>query len=104
MNRAVRKPLPAVPATAVLLFLSLLASAPAAYAAPPGKDRTRERDAVNLEEMVIRGDTDYPGVLYRLPRPETLPPSFTAGPDERMESLLRDTRDEDDGFPPDGLR
>ena len=94
MRRAARRPLRAAPA-AVLLCLGLSALPPEGFAAPPGKGGSGSREPVRLEEMVIRGDREYPGVLYHLPRPEF--PSFpvTPGPDERKESLLRDTRDDD---------
>jgi hypothetical protein len=54
--------------------------------------------------MVIRGEADYPGVLYLLPRPEPPILPFTAGPEERRDSILRDTRDEDDASLPGGSR
>lgn len=104
MKRAVQTPPRAVLAAALLLSWGLFAFSPDAWAAPPGKGGSREREAVRLEEMVIRGEADYPGVLYLLPRadPPLLP--FTAGPKERMESLLRDTRDGDDASLPGGSR
>ena len=102
MKRAARRPLQTVPA-AVLLFLGLLALPPESSAAAPGKGGSGAREPVRLEEMLIRGDKEYPGVLYRLPRPEVPVFPFTTGPDERKESLLRDTRD-DDASGTDGAR
>lgn len=104
MKRAVRTPPRAVLATALLLSWSLFALSPDACAAPPGKGGSRERGVVRLEEMVIRGEADYPGVLYLLPRPEPPLLPFTAGPEERRESILRDTRDGDDASLPGGSR
>lgn len=104
MKRAVRKPPRALLASAALIAWGLFAFSPDAWAAPPGKDGSREREAVRLEEMVIRGEADYPGVLYLLPRAEAPLPAFTPGPEERMESLLRDTRDGDDASLPGGSR
>lgn len=90
-------------ATAVLVsWNSPARSGPDPGEAPPARDRPQERDVHRLEEMIIQGNADVPGVLYLLPRVESPPLPLTAGPAERKESILLDTRDVDDAFLSDG--
>jgi len=84
-------------ATAVLVSWNPLARSDTGEA-PPVQDRPQERDVLRLEEMIIQGNADVPGVLYLLPRVESPPLPLTAGPAERKESILLDTRDVDDAF------
>ena len=105
MKRVFRTVPCSVLATAVLLsWNSIALSGPDAGEAPPGQDRPREGAVLRMEEMIIHGNADDPGVLYLLPRAETPLLPLVAGPAERKESILRDTKDQDDISPSDESR
>ena len=104
MSRVSRAAARSVLAAALLSCCPFALSGLHAGEAQPARDRRGTGDALRLDEIVIQGRLDDPGVVFLLPRAASPPIPLTAAPDERKEALLRDTREDDEAAAPDERR